>query len=312
MNEGIKTRPIGNTGIELTEVTLGTWGLFSQAYGHVFPEQQTRTLESALTHGIRSFDMSPTWGVDGQSERAVAAAVGDRRNEMVYITRAGMVPSDDGYSADFSAQALRGSCESSLARLSTDRIDVLLLHNPSEADLRREETREVAEELVRAGKIRAWGASVSRLDEAQAALDSGAQVLCLPFHLLAPRLVWDLESDLRARRVGLLARSALAHGLLAGRWSGRKRFAPDDHRAQRWSTEALTERVEQLNERRFLQHGPVLTMAQASQRFVLAHDVVSSLVLGARTPGQVDASTDVGEAPYLPAEDLTRLRGMNE
>jgi aryl-alcohol dehydrogenase-like predicted oxidoreductase len=313
MTDPLKTRPLGNTGIELTELTLGTWGLFARAYGHVFPEQQDRTLETALKHGIRSFDLSPTWGEEGQSERAVAAAVGDRRNDMVYITRAGMVATDGAWSPDFSPSALRTSCERSLSRLATDRIDVWLLHNPSEGDLRREETAALAEALLQEGKIRSWGASVSRLDEAQAALDAGAQVLCLPFHLLAPRLVWDLEADLRARRVGLLARSTLGHGLLAGRWTARKRFTPDDHRTHRWSPEALAERVEQLNERRFLQQDPVLTMAQAAHRFVLAHDVVTSLVLGARTASQVEASLDAaGAVPYLPPEDLNRLRGMNE
>ncbi len=309
----LPTRPLGNTGIELTELTLGTWGLCARAYGHVFPEQQARTFEAALKHGIRSFDVSPTWGEEGLSERAVAEAVGERRDEMVYITRAGAALRDPGWSLDFGVEALRASCEASLKRLATDRIDVWLLHNPSEADLRREETAGLAEALLREGKIRAWGASVSRLDEARAALEAGAQVLCLPFHLLAPRLLWDLEADLRSRRVGLLARSTLAHGLLAGRWTGRKRFTPDDHRSQRWSPEALAERVEQVNDRRFLQRGPVLTMAQAAHRFVLAHDVVSSLVLGARTASQVEASLEVaGTAPYLPAEDLTRLRAMDE
>jgi aryl-alcohol dehydrogenase-like predicted oxidoreductase len=113
--------------------------------------------------------------------------------------------------------------------------------------------------------------------------------------------------------VGLLARSILDHGLLAGRWTGKKQFAPDDHRALRWSPEALAERVAQLDERRFLLKGPVLTMAQAAERFVLAHDVVSSAVLGPRTPGQVEASIHpcAGES-YLPAEDLEQLRKLNE
>jgi aryl-alcohol dehydrogenase-like predicted oxidoreductase len=323
----LKHRSLGNTGIELTELTLGTWGLFASAYGHVFPEQQMRTLGNALQEGIRSFDMAPVWGDEtkvqpetgfpAQAERAVALAVGSRRDEMTYITRAGMTQTADGTLGDFSPEGLRAQCEGSLVRLGTDRIDVWLLHNPQEADLRRDEVRSLAEELVQAGKIRAWGASVSHLDDAQAALDAGAQVLCLPFHLLSPRLVWDLEADLRARRVGLLARSSLCHGLLAARWSGKKRFPPDDQRVHRWSTEALTERVEQLNERRFLMRSPVVTMAQAAHRFVLAHDVVSSLVLGARTPGQVDASipsdsVSTGGPTYLPPDDLARLRAMNE
>jgi aryl-alcohol dehydrogenase-like predicted oxidoreductase len=313
MADPLKTRKLGNTGIDITEVTLGTWGLFAEAYGQVFPEQQVRTLEVALEQGVRAFDMAPVWGEDGQSESAVAKAVGTRRDEMLYITRAGQVQHEHGLEPSFGAESLRKQCEQSLKRLQTSHLDVWLLHNPREADLRRDETTATAEALVREGKVRAWGASVSNRDDAQAALDAGVQVLCVPFHLLAPRIVWDLESDLLARRVGLLARSTLGHGLLAGRWTSRKRFPPEDHRTSRWSPEALGERVEQLNARRFLLRGPVLTLAQAAQRFVLAHDAVSSAILGARTPGQVEASVHpyTGD-PYLPPEDLLRLRQMTE
>jgi aryl-alcohol dehydrogenase-like predicted oxidoreductase len=309
----LKKRKLGSTGIELTEYTLGTWGLFAESYGPVFPEQKTRTLQMAIEQGVRAFDMAPVWGQDGESERAVREAVGSRRDEMVYITRAGLVPGEFGFKTDFSAEGLRAQCEASLARLGTDRIDVWLLHNAHEADLRSEEAKETAEALVREGKVRAWGASVAHIDDARAALEAGAQVLCVPFHMLSPRLVWDLEPDLRARGVGLLARSVLCHGLLSGRWTSHKRFAPDDHRSGRWSPEALGARIDQVEARRFLLHGPVLTMAQAAHRFVLAHDVVSSVIVGSRSPGQVEASVmpNVTE-PYLPEADLERLRRMSE
>lgn len=312
-DDTIPSRPLGSTGVSLTELTLGTWGLFGGAYGHVFPEQQTGTLEAAVTHGIRSFDMAPVWGDDGTCESAVAEAVGDLRNEFVYISRAGLVRGAAGLDRNFDSTSLRAQCEASLGRLKTDRLDVWLFHNPEEADLRREETRSLAEALLQEGKIRAWGASVSHLDDARAALEAGAQVLCLPFHMLHPRLLWDLEPDLRARKVGVLARSPLGHGLLAGRWSKRKKFTPDDHRSTRWSQDSLGERVEQLNARRFLLRAPILTMGQAAHRFVLAHDVVSSAVIGARTPGHVDASVrSIHPLPYLSDDDLARLRLMDD
>src|SRR3954465_4656486 len=107
MVDTLKTRKLGNTGIDISEVTLGTWGLFAGAYGKVFPEQQTRTLEVALEQGVRAFDMAPVWGEDGHAERAVAAAVGGRRAEMIYITRAGLRPNEHGFEPDCSAQGLR-------------------------------------------------------------------------------------------------------------------------------------------------------------------------------------------------------------
>ena len=90
----IKTRKLGKTGIDVTELALGSWGLCAESYGKVFPEQRLRTFARAIEQGIRVFDMAPTWGEDGESEREVAEAVGTRRNEMVYITRAGLVPGE--------------------------------------------------------------------------------------------------------------------------------------------------------------------------------------------------------------------------
>ena len=135
------------------------------------------------------------------------------------------------------------------------------------------------------------------------------EVLCLPFNVLRPEALADISSDCSARGVGVLARSVLLHGMLAGRWSTKKSFVSDDHRALRWSPEALSERVQQVGDLRFLVHGPVLSLASAALRFVLAHDVVSCAILGPRTPGQIEASLQSLQGdPYLPPEDLERAR----
>jgi aryl-alcohol dehydrogenase-like predicted oxidoreductase len=311
MNEPLKTRRLGRTGLSLTELGIGTWGLCAESYGRVFPEQRTRTLVRAFEQGLRVFDMAPFWGPDGLSERAVVEAIGDKRADSIYITRAGYRPEEHGLIKDYSATALREQCEASLKRLGTDHIDIWLLHEPAEGDLKREEVRDVVHALQKAGKVRAFGVATADAHVAREALDADAGVLCLPFHLLRPQLVWDLCAEAEARGVGILARNVLFYGLLAGRWNAKKRFTPDDHRAQRFSPEALQERVQQAQDLRFLVHGPVLSMAAAAQRFVLAHDAVSSLLIGPRTPGQVEASVHaISGEPMLAEEDLARLRRM--
>ena len=307
----IKTRKLGKTGIDVTELALGSWGLCAESYGKVFPEQRLRTFARAIEQGIRVFDMAPTWGEDGESEREVAEAVGTRRNEMVYITRAGLVPGEHGPEYDLSREGLEAACEASLKRLGTDRIDVGLLHEPREGDLRRDEVQAAVEALKQSGKIRAWGATVSHVDEARAALAVGVDVLSLPFSVLRQDLLRDISDDAGARGVGILARSVLLHGALAGRWSAKKRFLDEDHRKDRWSTDALAERVAQVTDLRFMVHDQVLSLASAALRFVLAHDVVSCAVIGPRTPGQVEASVQslVGE-PYLSPADLARAKKL--
>ncbi|HEX6240846.1 MAG TPA: aldo/keto reductase [Polyangiales bacterium] len=304
-------RTLPRTDISLDELSLGTWGLCGEGYGRVYEEQRNATLARAFELGLRTFDMAPCWGADGLAERAVAELVGGRRDEAVYITRAGKRFGEYGLDSEFSAEELRKSCEGSLTRLGTDRIDVWLLHNPSEAELGRDETRATAEALQREGKLRAWGASVCSEAEARAALNAGVQVLCVPFNLLTPRLYWDIEAECSAQGVGVLARSVLLYGMLAGRFSPNKRFGPDDHRAQRWSFDAVKERVRQTNELRdHLHAGPALSLLSLALRFAIAHPGVSSALVGPRTPQQVETLLNAieGERPALPPEQVVLLR----
>lgn len=307
----LPTRKLAQSDITLDELSLGTWGLCGDAYGRVYDEQRKATLQRAWELGVRTYDMAPCWGEDALSERAVAELVGTRRNEAVYITRAGKLQGEYGLESDFSAAALRTECEASLKRLGTDHLDVWLLHNPSENELSHPETRTIAEALQQEGKVRTWGASVSSEAEARAALAAGVKVLCVPFNLLTPSLYWDIEAACNAQNVSVLVRSVLLYGLLAARFSATKRFAADDHRAQRWSPEALKERVRQTNELRdHLYGGPALNVLSLALRFAITQDAVASAIVGPRTPQQVETLLNAveGERPALPDHQRTLLR----
>jgi aryl-alcohol dehydrogenase-like predicted oxidoreductase len=305
------TRNVPRSDIALSELTLGTWGLCADAYGRVYPEQRQHTLQRALELGVKSFDMAPVWGEGGLAESAVAEAVGERRKEFVYITRAGKVRREHGLDSDFSTAALRASCEASLGRLKTDYLDVFLLHNPSDAELRHDETRAAVAQLQSEGKLRLWGACVSSEEDARAALEVGAQVLCIPFNLLSPSTFWDIEGLCTAQNVAVLARSVLMYGMLAAHFGAQKRFASEDHRAQRWSYDALKERVRQTNELRdHLYGGPSLSVLSLAVRFVLSHEAVTSAIIGPRTPTQVETLVNAieGERPTLPDGQRVMLK----
>ena len=288
----LKKRKLGATEIELSELTVGTWGLFAESYGKVFAEQQTSTLTRAVDLGITSFDMAPTWGADGASERAVAAAVGERRDEMTYITRAGWLLGDGSLYPSFGGPELRAQVEDSLRRLATDRIDVLLLQHPPFAAAQTDSLREVLGDLVSEGKLRAWGVSVSNADDGRTAIVWGAQVLCVPFNLLQPDIVWDLTAECREVGVGILARSPLLHGMLSGRWGEKKRFTPEDHRMYRWTYEALEARVKQARDTRARVVPSAPSMTVAALQFILTHEIVASVVFGPRTPAHVTTAVE--------------------
>jgi aryl-alcohol dehydrogenase-like predicted oxidoreductase len=101
------------------------------------------------------------------------------------------------------------------------------------------------------------------------------------------------------------------YGMLAAHFGAQKRFAHDDHRAQRWSYDALKERVRQTNELRdHLYGGPSLSVLSLALRFVLAHETVTSAVIGPRTPMQVESLINAieGERPTLPDAQRVLLK----
>src|SRR5262245_26999628 len=111
MTEPLATRKLGNTGLTLSVLGMGTWGLCAESYGKVLPELRARTLSSAIDQGLSVFDMAPLWGRDGASEREVKEAVGQRRDAMTYITRTGVAVSESGVELKFDAAFLRSQCE---------------------------------------------------------------------------------------------------------------------------------------------------------------------------------------------------------
>lgn len=303
----MRKRTLGRTDVKLSEVSLGTWGLASPAYGTRGPQQFQQTVERALEAGVSTFDMAPTWG-DGESERLVGQWTRSRRDEVEYVTRCGAVQGEEGLVMRYDPAVLKKDCEASLSRLGTDRLDLLLLHNPDEETLRREDWREAMRSLKEEGKIRAWGVSAGDAGAAARAITAGAEALCIVYNLFLDSDLHDLSGELGVTGCGILARSPLAYGLLSGRWSAYRQFPEGDHRRDRWSEQALRARVEQVHGLRFLVHGNVPSMAAAAIRFVLSNALVTTAIVGARTAAQIATAADCSvEPPHLPEDDLAKL-----
>lgn len=302
MADKLSRRTLGRTDIELSEVTLGTWGL-SGGCGPIEERLFIQTVEAAWNAGVTSFDCAPLWG---DSERVLGDALKGREAQI--ITRAGVDNHEGNIARRFDAESLRASCERSLQALGRERLDVWLLHAPAEAVLQDDEVIELASKLKTEGKIGAFGVTTHEAETARMAMTAGADVLCLPVHILASDDLDDLSMDLELSPMGVLARSPLAHGLLSGRWTEYRRFNEDDHRAARWTPQALALRVRQVNQLRFLVHDEVPNMASAALRFVLSRPHVSSAILGARRPAQIAGCVAMaGNPPYLDETDRARI-----
>lgn len=306
------SRTLGRTEVRLSEISLGTWGIATDAYGPRGPTQMETVVKRALDEGVTTFDMAPAWG-DGEAERVVAKVTKERRDDVQYVTRCGTRFGDEGLVQRFDAESLKKDCEASLERLETDRIDLLLLHGPSEEELRKDEWKRAMEELKKDGKVRAWGVSAGDADTARIAIAAGAEAICVVYNLILSDDLHDLTGEISLEGCGVLARSPLAYGLLSGRWSEMRRFGEGDHRRDRWTPEALRARVQQVQAFRFLVHGKVPSLASAALRFVLANAVVSTCVVGARTSAQIALAAQCSDTPpYLPDDDLLKISRVRD
>jgi aryl-alcohol dehydrogenase-like predicted oxidoreductase len=163
----IDRRVLGRSDIEVSPMGLGCWavgGMFfldgkSDSYGEIDDEESMRAIRSAIDLGITFFDTSDAYGT-GHSEEILGRAIRDRRDEVVLATKFGFMhdaSSRELTGTDTSRDYIRQACEASLGRLGTDRVDLYQLHVWSIPDEQREAVFITLDELIEAGKIRAYG-----------------------------------------------------------------------------------------------------------------------------------------------------------
>lgn len=303
----MRTRPLGKTGLRVGEMALGTWGLSGDGYGPVDEGEAERVARRAIDMGFTLFDTADAYGAGRMEELCARVCAG--RPEVVVVTKGGTDRTTSPPRKRFDASSLRLAVERSLRRLSRERIDVYLLHNPSAEALASGEAIDLMSDLKKEGKIAHWGVSAGDVDTGRAALRKGAEVIELAYNLVQSSDLHRLAGEIAVAGAGVVARSTLAYGLLAATWAKDREFAAGDHRADRWTKLELQRRFEQLEALRFLVHGEVETMRAAAVRFVLANSLVACAVLGPRTVEQLEQLVrEVGMGPvYLRDEDLARI-----
>lgn len=301
----MRKRPLGTTGVEVSELTLGTWGLSGDGYGAIVDAEADRTIDAAISHGVTLFETADVYG-NGAMEKKL----GERLPKgLVFVaTKLGTDLTAKPGRKRFDAQYLEEALERSAERLKRQ-VDIVLLHNPTLKAIEQGEACSFLREQKNVGKVRLWGVAAGSAEVARAAIEKKAEVIELVYNLLSPADLHEIAGDLATTGTGVLARSTLAHGLLAGHWTAEREFYKGDHRADRWTREELKIRVSQLEPLREVASKNVLTLRSAALRFVLANELVSSAVLGPRSVPQLEQLLrEAGSAPpYLRDTMLSEL-----
>jgi aryl-alcohol dehydrogenase-like predicted oxidoreductase len=303
----MRKRPLGKTGLVVSELAIGTWGLSGEAYGKVEEADAEAVLRRAIDMGFTLIDTSDAYG-SGKMER-LCGKLAKEHSDLVVVTKGGIDRVTEPPRKCFASEFLKSSVERSLKRMGREALQVYLLHCPSPETLHMGEAISTMESLKQEGKIEHWGVAAGDEDVARAALDRGAEVIELAYNLTHPIDLHRISGDVMVSGAGILARSVLAHGLLAGMWSKDREFEEGDQRRNRWTKMELEHRIDQLDAIRFLVKGDVHTLRGAAVRFALSNHLVSSAILGPRTKEQLEQLVrETGGGPrYLRDDDLRQL-----
>ncbi|OIK26224.1 aldo/keto reductase [Streptomyces malaysiense] len=313
-------RAIGRSGQWASVVGLGTWQLGAD-WGDVADKDASAVLEAAAESGVTFFDTADVYG-DGRSERAIAAFLGGRPDLHVLVAtkmgrRVEQLP--ENYVLD----NFRAWNDRSRRNLGVDRIDLVQLHCPPDPVYSGDAVWDALDTLVEEERIAAYGVSVETCAQALAAIArpnvAGVQIVLNPFRMKPLREVLPAA---RAAGVGVIARVPLASGLLSGKYTEDTVFAADDHRTFNRHGEAFDQGetfsgvdygtgVEAAAE--FAALAPEgYTPAQLALRWIIEQEGVTTVIPGARDPGQARANAAAAKLPPLPPRTFTAIRDLYE
>jgi len=311
-------RELGRTGWKVSAVSFGSWAI-GGAWGPVKDAESQAALHRAVELGVNFFDTADVYG-DGRSERLLAQ-LRHERSETIYIaTKAGR-RLDPHVAAGYNRKNLTAFVERSLKNLDTEVLDLLQLHCPPAQVYYTPEVFGVLDDLVKAGKVRYYGVSVEKVEEALKAIEyPNVQSVQIIFNMFRHRPAELLFEQARKRKVGILARVPLASGMLTGKLKPDTTFAPDDHRAFNRYGEAF-DRGETFSGVDYdvgLQAVEELTaicpagmsMVQFALRWILMFDAMTCAIPGAKRPSQAEENFTAADLPPLSEETMAQVRSI--
>jgi len=310
-------RALGRTGWNISVIGFGAWGIGGDAWGATDDKTSLATLHRAIDLGVNFIDTADVYG-DGHSEQLIAQVGKARSEQLVIATKAGR-RLNPHVASGYNRQNLTGFVERSLRNLETEALDLLQLHCPPSEVYDMPEVFGILDDLVQQGKLRFYGVSVERVDEALKAISyPNVQSVQIIFNMFRLKPSEQFFAAARERQVGILARVPLASGLLTGKFRLQTQFDSNDHRNFNRHGEAFDQgetfsgvdyetglrAVEAL--RPLVPQGA--SMAQLALRWILMFPEVTSTIPGAKNPQQAEDNVQAATLPLLSDETMRRVR----
>ena len=313
----MKYRPFGRTGWMVSEIGFGAWAIGSQ-WGAVSEEDALGAILASIDEGVNFIDTADVYG-DGRSERLVSRALKARKDRVYVATKAGR-RLDPHVPEGFNRQNLNAFVERSLKNLDVETIDLIQLHCPPTQVYYMPEVFDILDGIVKAGKLRFYGVSVEKVEEAIKATEfPNIQSVQIIFNIFRQRPAEQLFALAQQRQVGILARVPLASGLLTGKMDRQTAFPTEDHRnfnrygqsfdvGETFSGVDYETGLQAVEALRPLVP-PGASMAQFALRWILMFPGVSLAIPGAKNAAQAAANA---AAPDLPPLDEASMQRTGE
>jgi aryl-alcohol dehydrogenase-like predicted oxidoreductase len=313
-------RTLGRTGWDVSAVSFGAWAI-GGAWGNVKDDESIAALHKAIDMGVNFIDTADVYG-DGRSEKLIAKVVKQRSETLYVATKAGRRL--DPHVADgYNRENLTKFIERSLKYLEVEALDLVQLHCPPTEVYYRPEVFEVMDDLQKQGKIKHYGVSVEKVEEALKAIEyPNVKTVQIIFNMFRHRPADLFFEQAKQKNVGILARVPLASGLLTGKMTLQTTFEQDDHRRfnrygqafDRGETfsgvdyETGLQAVEELKQ--LLSEG--MSMVQLALRWILMFDAVTCAIPGAKRPSQAEQNFSAADLPPLSNEVMDGISGVYE
>lgn len=296
----MEQRQMGDSRLVCSTVGFGTWEMGKTQYGHIDDNEATEAVRYALDHGITLFDTAEAYG-PGHSEILLGKALGNRRKDIVLVSKVGLLFDESGKLSGLDAgrDRILTATEGCLKRLGTDWIDLLLIHWPDHKTL-AEETIGALEELKKEGKIREYGVSNYNVEMMEACEQCGHMAANqVGYHMFDRRMEAEIFPYCEEKKIGFMTYGTLAFGLLTGAFTPETTFVDWD-----WRSKGKAFGIPLFEREHFLKALKVVdglkelakrydkTVAQLSIAWVLRQSAVSTALVGVRKPSEISENIE--------------------
>jgi len=320
MMPSMRTRPLGATGLDVTEVGYGGWGLGGDMWLGVDEAEGRRALEEALKCGVRFFDTALVYG-NGHSEKMIAAVLKDTRMRGQAVVATKIPPRNMQWPGSgerplretFPARHVVQAVETSLRNLGDEALQLQQLHVWHDRwldDPEWQETRAAMERLKEQGRVLHWGISINdhapetALKALEDPLFETAQVIYNIYDRSPERALFPLAGR---RNLGIIVRVPLDEGALTGAIDATTTFPKGDWREEYFAGTRRAEAGRRANALKELLGDEAETLPELALRFTLSRPEVSTVIPGMRRAKHVAANAAVADGRALSQASIARL-----